>query len=71
LTEHKNKFTFIPPITAVLKCITVLYPENITHTRVVPEVPDLTKKKKHFGKNVFISLHSLLLARYSFPSDVQ
>jgi hypothetical protein len=30
--------------------------EGITHrikkgnTRVVPEVPDLTKKKKHFGK---------------------
>jgi hypothetical protein len=26
---------------------------------------------KNLGKNIFISLHSLLLARYTFPSDVQ
>jgi hypothetical protein len=47
------------------------YHRLLVSTRVVPEVPDLTKKKNILEKNVFISLHSLLLARYTFPSDVQ
>jgi hypothetical protein len=29
----------------------------LDYTRVVPEVPDLTKKKKHFGKKMSLFLY--------------
>jgi hypothetical protein len=34
-----------------------LAPKTAITTRVVPEVPDLTKKKKHFGKKMSLFLY--------------
>jgi hypothetical protein len=61
----------MPPVVAAAAVVTAELVVFAVVVVVVPEVPDLTKKKNILEKNVFISLHSRLLARYTFPRDVQ